>query len=147
VIDLGSGGGGTYPRSRAGRWPGEDESGGGIEGARIPPDRVWLLPFLLLCLRERDLHGYELVYEIGGLGFVAVRPREIYAILREAEGEGLVFSERGEDGCMLSRRRYGLTEAGEAYLEFLSNSLQAYRREIEIFFKAYGMHLVPEVRG
>jgi DNA-binding PadR family transcriptional regulator len=98
-------------------------------------------------LRERDLRGYELVYGIGNLGFVAVRPGEVYGVLREAEAEGLVFSEREEAECILSRRRYGLTESGEAYLEFLSNALRAYRQEIETFFRAYEASPLLGVRG
>lgn len=130
--DLGIGGGGTYRETPARRWPRAEG-----EVAPEPLDRSWLLPFLLLCLQERDLYGYELMHQVGNLGFGDVRPGEIHRLLREAQGEGLVFSERGEAGCMLSRRSYGLAEPGEAYLEFLRNALASYRREIEVFLTVY----------
>ncbi len=138
-MDLGIGGRGTYRDTRARRWPLAEG-----DGAPEPLDRSWLLPFLLLCLQERDLHGYELMYEVGNLGFGGVRPGEIYRLLREAEAEGLVFSERGAAECTLSQRNYGLAEPGEAYLEFLRNALESYRREIEAFLKIYDAHLARE---
>lgn len=45
---------------------------------------------------------------------------------------------------MLSRRDYGLTEPGEAYLEFLRNALESYRREIEAFLRIYDAHPASE---
>lgn len=71
------------------------------------------------------------------LGFGVVRPGEVYRTLRRAEAEGLVFSEREHLGYLLSRRRYGLTESGRAYIEFLAESLRLYREEIEVFLRAY----------
>ncbi len=132
VMDLGTEGGGTYRETRARRAP---LAGG--DGPPEPLDHAWLLPFLLLCLQEQDLRGYELMYRIGNLGFGGVRPGEVYKLLREAEDEDLVFSEREEAECMFSRRSYGLAEPGEAYLEFLRNALESYRREIKVFLRVY----------
>ncbi|HEV2092158.1 MAG TPA: helix-turn-helix transcriptional regulator [Rubrobacter sp.] len=97
----------------------------------------WLVPFLLLCMRGRDLRGQELMGRLADLGFGVVRPGEVYRTLRRAEAEGLVFSEREHLGYLLSRRRYGLTESGRAYIEFLAESLRLYREEIEVFLRAY----------
>lgn len=107
----------------------------------------WLVPFLLLCMREGDLRGQELMGRLADLGFGAVRPGEVYRKLRHAEVEGLVFSEREHLGYMLSRRRYGLTESGRAYIEFLADSLGAYREEIEAFLRAYGGRPSPGACG
>ena len=100
--------------------------------------RDWLVPFLLLCLRGGELKGQELTGRMADLGFGAVRPGEVYRSLRQAEAEGLVFSEREDLGYLLSRRRYGLTEPGGAYIEFLADSLGTYRDEISTFLHAYG---------
>ena len=97
----------------------------------------WLMPFLLLCMRGGDVNGYELLRRMEDLGFGAVRPGEVYRTLRRAEQEGLVLSEKGNLVYLLSRRRYRLAEAGEAYVVFLADSLASYKREIEAFLRAY----------
>ena len=102
--------------------------------------RDWLVPFLLLCMRGRDLRGQELMGRMADLGVGALRPGDVYRGVRHAEAEGLVFSEREQMGYLLSRRRYGLTEPGRAYIEFLADSLMSYREEIEAFLLAYTDH-------
>ena len=109
--------------------------------------RDWFLPFLLLCMRGGDLRGYELMGRLGDLGFGAVRPGEVYRTLRRAESEGLVFSEKEKLGYLLSRRRYGLTEPGKAYIEFLADSLRLYQGEIQNFLLAYADRPRHEVYG
>ena len=109
--------------------------------------RDWFLPFLLLCMHGEDLRGHELMGRLADLGFGAVRPGDVYRTLRRAEGEGLVFSENQRLGYLLSQRKYGLTEPGEAYIEFLADSLETYRREIEAFLLAYADRRPHEARG
>lgn len=109
--------------------------------------RDWLVPFLLLCLRDGELRGHELTSRVADLGFGAVRPGEVYRTLKRAEEEDLVFSEREHLGYLLSRRRYGLTEPGEAYIEFLADSLGSYQKEISAFLRAYGERPVQGVYG
>lgn len=53
------------------------------------------------------------------------------------EGEGLISSRREDSEYSLSRRSYGITESGEAYLEFLAESLKKYRQEMDRFFEVY----------
>lgn len=79
--------------------------------------RSWLVPFLLLCMRDRYLYGQE-----------------------TPGGEGLTFSGREKMEYLLSRRRYALTDGGEACLEFLAS-------EIQRFFPAYQGRPVQEVYG
>lgn len=100
--------------------------------------RDWLMPFLLLCLRGGELRGRDLLGKMSDLGFGAVRPVEVYRTLRRAEEEGLVISGWDDLGYLLSRRRYGLTEGGRAYIEFLANSLGSYQKEISAFLRVYG---------
>jgi PadR family transcriptional regulator, regulatory protein PadR len=108
-----------------------------MQTARETEVRDWFVPFLLLCMRGGDLQGHELMDRLADLGFSAVRPGEIYRTLRRAEEEGLIFSEKESLGYLLSQRRYGLTEPGKAYIEFLADSLKTYRDEIEAFLLAY----------
>ncbi len=107
----------------------------------------WLVPFLLLAMRGGELRGHELMSRLADLGFGVVRPGEVYRTLRHAEAEGLIFSEREHLGYLLSRRKYGLTEPGRAYIEFLAESLGSYREEIEVFLSAYSESAGLSVRG
>ena len=48
--------------------------------------RDWLMPSLLLCMREGYLDGHELLREMEDPGFGAVRPGDVYMTLRRAGG-------------------------------------------------------------
>lgn len=101
------------------------------------PFADWLVPFLLLALRERDWCGYELVRQMADLDFGAVPPGDVYRALQRMEDEGRVASEHhGLDGEM-SRRRFSITQSGEDYLESWVDSLARYQEEIDLFFRAY----------
>lgn len=63
------------------------------------PYAGWLVPFLLLSLRERDSDGHKLRQRMADLGFGATHPRAMYRALRRMEREGLISSEsHGLDG-------------------------------------------------
>lgn len=93
--------------------------------------------FLLSCVRPGVVRGRELLGRIEAAGLKGIRPGEMYRILRGMEREGLVFSHREEFEYMLSRRSYGITASGEAYLEFPAESLREYREEMDRFFTVY----------
>jgi DNA-binding PadR family transcriptional regulator len=93
------------------------------------PTADWLPPFLLLALREEDLHDEELVYEMVALGFAPSRTETILRALSEMEAEGLVASEPGGKPF---GRRYEIASTGEAYLEAWANSLAALRDEVDL---------------
>ena len=118
-----------------------------MDGASDSWSRDWLVPFLLLCVRDRDLYGHELLEQLAAFGFGTTRPGEVYRVSRSLEGEGLIFSERGNMDYLISRRRYGITEDGKAYLDFLAHSFEEYRREVEHFFLAYGERPAHQVYG
>ncbi len=118
-----------------------------MEGASDSWSQDWLVPFLLLCMRDRDLYGHELLEKLAGFGFGATRPGEVYRVSRSLEGEGLIFSERGNMEYLISHRRYGITEAGKAYLELLAHSFEEYRREVDLFFLAYGERVAHGASG
>ena len=93
--------------------------------------------FLLSCLRSGVVRGRELLEAVARSGVDGVRPGELYRVLRGMEGEGLISSRREDSEYLLSRRSYGITEAGEAYLEFLAEALKEYREEMDRFFEVY----------
>ncbi len=53
------------------------------------PSVDWLVPFLLLGLRERDSYGHELVQRMPALGLGVTHPRAMHRALRHTEEEGL----------------------------------------------------------
>ncbi len=107
----------------------------------------WLVPFLLLNLREWGYYGHELTQKMGNFGFDVTHQEKLYRALQQMEEESLVVSERDEFDCELSQRRYFITEVGGAYLDFLADSLAQYREEIDLFFQLYNEQPVLARRG
>lgn len=109
----------------------------GLNGMLESPCAPWFVPFLLLLMRERDAYGHELTRGIADFDSGMVRPEAVYRALQQMEGEGLVLSEGDGLDRVLSRRKYSITESGEAYLEFWANSLTQYQEDIDVFLRAY----------
>ena len=96
-------------------------------------------PGLLLLLRERPAHGYELV-----AGLRELLPAErvdmpgLYRVLRALETEGLVSSEWHADAPGPARRTYELTGEGRALLDAWAGALGQARERIDGFLTRYG---------
>src|SRR4051794_13518305 len=83
-------------------------------------------PALLLLLRERPMHGYELIErlpEIAG-DETRVDVGNLYRILRALEEEGIVTSEWSADLPGPAKRTYELTESGRGLLDRWVESLR-----------------------
>jgi PadR family transcriptional regulator, regulatory protein PadR len=98
----------------------------------------WLVPVILVSLREWNSYGYKLMEQAAALGFGAMNPGTLYRTLRQMEKEGLCESEwetsnRGRP----ARRVYSITDAGDAYLDFWARSLEQYQRNLDTFFRLY----------
>jgi PadR family transcriptional regulator, regulatory protein PadR len=96
-------------------------------------------PALLLLLRERAMHGYELIERLPELAGEDVRVDvgNLYRILRALEEEGLVTSEWSADLPGPAKRTYELTEAGTRLLDQWAESLRAARHVIDGFLARY----------
>ncbi len=96
-------------------------------------------PGLLLLLRERPAHGYELVAGLGDLlpGERVDLPH-LYRVLRALEAEGLVRSTWHADAPGPARRTYELTEEGRRLLDAWASALGRARERIETFLTRYG---------
>ena len=80
--------------------------------------RSLLRPALLLLLREKEGHGYELMGRVGELGGeIPPTAGALYRLLRTMEGEGLITSYWGTPERGPARRVYAITEVGEQYLD------------------------------
>src|SRR6185503_18994271 len=82
-------------------------------------------PSLLLLLRERPLHGYELIErlpEVAGEGRIDVG--NLYRLLRSLEAEGLVSSEWSAELPGPAKRTYELTDEGRLLLDRWAEALR-----------------------
>jgi PadR family transcriptional regulator len=95
-------------------------------------------PSLLLLLKERPRHGYELIELLPGLaGGERVDVGNLYRFLRALEGEGIVESEWHGDLPGPAKRTYRLTEAGEQLLAQWAEALRRSREEVSAFLDRY----------
>ena len=95
-------------------------------------------PALLLLLRERPRHGYELIELLPELvGGERVDVGNLYRILRALEDEGLVVSEWRADLPGPARRTYELTPVGLRVLDQWVEALRRAQDGIQTFLDRY----------
>src|SRR5579859_2085895 len=123
-------------RSRCGMTE-ENENKAFQTGVTDAWSKNWLVPVLLLMVREWSSYGYELMEKMAEFGLASVNPGTFYRTLRQMEKDGMVSScwDTSEGGP--ARRVYSITQAGEAYLKFWADSLNHYQRMMETFFRLY----------
>jgi len=93
---------------------------------------------ILLCLRERPAHGYDLLDRLPELlGDERVDVGNLYRVLRTLEEQGLVRSEWDEGAPGPAKRMYELTDAGRAALRRWAASLGETRARIDRFLQRF----------
>ena len=95
-------------------------------------------PVLLLLLRERAAHGYELLDALPALtGESRVDMGNLYRVLRALEEDGLVTSrwEAGAPGP--AKRTYELTAEGRRLLDEWAAALRRSRERVDAFLERY----------
>ena len=103
-----------------------DEFGDGFGGGSRPRRRRFgaeaLKIILLHLLKQEPRHGYELIKAIEGLsaGLYSPSPGMIYPMLNLLADEGLIEEIAAEEG----RRRYAITDAGQAALDAAEEALK-----------------------
>src|SRR5918912_1882016 len=98
----------------------------------------FLEPSLLLLLRERPVHGYELIERLPELGVAGrIDVGNLYRLLRSLEAEGIVRSEWSADLPGPAKRTYELTDAGRRLLDRWAEALRDARGVIDGFLKRY----------
>ena len=100
--------------------------------------KEFLRPCLLLLLRERAAHGYDLLERLRALGFERDDPGGLYRALRALERQGLVESSWERSSAGPDRRRYELTRAGKEELHARAAALAAARGILDVFLSRYG---------
>ena len=97
----------------------------------------WLVPVVLLMLRQWSSYGYELMEKMAEFGMRVMNAGSFYRTLRQMEKDGLVNSTWDTSEAGPAKRRYSITEAGDAYLKFWSQSLDHYQKMMNAFFRLY----------
>jgi|SRR5579859_7360210 len=97
----------------------------------------WLVPVLLLMLREWSSYGYQLMEKMAEFGLSTMNAGTFYRTLRQMEKDGMVRSSWDTSETGPARRIYSITEAGETYLKFWADSLDQYQKMMNNFFQLY----------
>jgi PadR family transcriptional regulator PadR len=103
----------------------------------------WLVPILLLMLRQWSSYGYELMEKLSAFGFATMNPGTFYRTLRQMEKDGMVNSNWYTSQSGPVRRVYSITDAGQAYLNHWMQSLDQYQRMMDTFFRIYTAQSTP----
>ena len=101
------------------------------------PARNFLRPCILLLLRERSAHGYDLLERLRPFGFVRDDPGRLYRALRGLEHDGLVVSAWESSDSGPDRRTYELTRRGVEELHVAARELAAARETLGAFLSRY----------
>jgi poly-beta-hydroxybutyrate-responsive repressor len=108
--------------------------------AGLPPrgtPKNYLMAWLLVMLKDLNLHGYEIMKELKENFAVVSDPGTVYRALRQLERDGYISSwwDPKEQGP--ARRIYTLTNAGSDALKLWSSALEQYRSNLDAFFSLY----------
>lgn len=104
--------------------------------AELEP-RNFLQPCLLLLLRERSDHGYELAARLRPMHDGEGDAGAIYRTLRALERQGLVRSEWQTSEVGPARRTYHVTNEGLAYLDTQARGLEHIHDVLHVFLERY----------
>jgi poly-beta-hydroxybutyrate-responsive repressor len=99
--------------------------------------RNFLHPCLLLLLRERSSHGYDLAERLKPFGVADGDAGTVYRALRALEERGLLRSGWMPSASGPERRTYELTPAGVAALRTWLDVLQETRRTLDYYLERY----------
>jgi poly-beta-hydroxybutyrate-responsive repressor len=90
-------------------------------------------PAVLLLLRERPAHGYELLEQLPEVTGERVDMGNLYRFLRLLEHEGFVRSRWDDEAPGPSKRVYELTDEGRALLAQWAEALRDAQERIDGF--------------
>ena len=112
-------------------------------GGRLPKN--FMTPWVLLVLKQWNLHGYLIMQQLNQMGFTEVDHATLYRELRRLEKEGFVASEWETGNSGPARRVYSITATGEQMLRGWTDVVSGYQRMITGFFDLYSQvfGLVP----
>jgi PadR family transcriptional regulator len=95
-------------------------------------------PAVLLLLRERPVHGYELLEQLPELTGERMDMGNLYRFLRLLETDGIVRSQWDDGAAGPSKRIYELTDEGRALLDQWASALRDSQTRLDGFLMRYG---------
>jgi poly-beta-hydroxybutyrate-responsive repressor len=101
--------------------------------------RNFLQGCVLLLLRERPAHGYELLERLKAFGIADGDSGNLYRKLRSLEEQGMVRSEWETSETGPKRRMYYLTATGDARLRRWADSLAETRRLLDYYLGRHAL--------
>lgn len=104
----------------------------------------FLIPVMLLHLRNFNAHGYELMERLTSFGIESIDQGNFYRLLRQLEKDSLVTSEWDTSTGGPAKRIYSITAAGEEYLDVWAGSLNQYQQLLNSFFNLYNPFYTPK---
>ncbi len=108
---------------------------GGLPPKSTPKN--YLMAWLLVMLKEHNLHGYEIMKELKAKFDVISDAGTVYRALRQLERDGYISSWWDPKDQGPARRIYTLTEEGHQALTLWSIALEQYRSNLDAFFSMY----------
>ncbi len=111
-----------------------------LREAGLPPKgtpKNYLMAWLLVMLKEHNLHGYEIMKALKAKFDVISDPGTVYRALRQLERDGFISSWWDPKDQGPARRIYTLTEQGHQALSLWSIALEQYRSNLDAFFTIY----------
>lgn len=125
------------------RWPTSTVPVNGIGDALtargVVEPRNFLQGCVLLLLRERPAHGYDLLERLKAFGIVDADSGNLYRKLRSLEEQGMVHSRWETSEAGPKRRMYHLTEPGNARLRHWADSLAETRRLLDYYLGRHAL--------
>jgi PadR family transcriptional regulator PadR len=108
------------------------------EGGHVLRHYSYYRPAILVLLKERESHGYELAGRMCDLGFDQRLASSIYKVLRDMEDEQLIASswDVSEHGGP-PRRVYTLTDTGDRFLHDSAPTLLRQRQALDAMLDLY----------
>lgn len=106
----------------------------------LPPrstPKNYLTAWLLVMLKDSNLHGYEIMRALKERFDVIADPGTVYRCLRLLERDGNISSWWAPAEQGPARRVYALTPEGRSALEVWSYALGQYRSSLDAFFTLY----------
>ena len=97
----------------------------------------FMIPWLLLLIKQWSSHGYFLLQSLNQMGFTSVDHATLYKELRNLEKQGLVTSFWDTQSAGPAKRVYEITEAGERLLGASVDVVAGYQKLFSGFFDLY----------
>lgn len=106
----------------------------------------FLIPIMLLHLRDLNVHGYELMEKLTSFGVESIDHGNFYRLLRQLEKDNLVTSQWDTSAGGPAKRIYTITDTGQEYLDIWANSLNQYQQLLNNFFQLYNPFYTPTIK-